>query len=263
MRSIAFLLLRLTVGGLIAGHGAQKLFGWFGGQGLRRTAGWMESIRLKPGTAWARLAGGSEFFGGLLTALGFLNPLGPIAAAGAMLMAWAKVHLGKPIWATKGGAELPLVNLTALAAFTVAGPGRLSIDRLLGIRISRAVAVMAMAATAVGVYVGARREIEAGTSDLAEADEQVEGDPSPSDDATASIESAGGAMDEGGSERRDEGDERRTGAERAAHAGVAASTGMMGGELDDTYRVGESGADAGTSMGSGSGLGSETPESDL
>ena len=54
----------------------QKLFGWFGGAGLEGTAGWMESMRLRPGTVWARLAGGSELGGGLLTALGFLNPLG-------------------------------------------------------------------------------------------------------------------------------------------------------------------------------------------
>ena len=102
MRSLGVLIVRLVVGGLLAGHGAQKLFGWFGGAGLEGTAGWMESMRLRPGTVWARLAGGSELGGGLLTALGFLNPLGPIAAMGAMSMAWAKVHLGNPVWSHQG-----------------------------------------------------------------------------------------------------------------------------------------------------------------
>ena len=164
MRSLGVLIVRLVVGGLLAGHGAQKLFGWFGGAGLEGTAGWMESMRLRPGTAWARLAGGSELGGGLLTALGFLNPLGPIAAMGAMSMAWAKVHLGNPVWSTKGGAELPITNIAVLAALTVAGPGRLSLDSLLGIRIPRLVGLGALLSMIATVFVVARREIEAGTA---------------------------------------------------------------------------------------------------
>jgi putative oxidoreductase len=164
MRSLGVLIVRLVVGGLLAGHGAQKLFGWFGGAGLDGTAGWMESMRLRPGTAWARLAGGSELGGGLLTALGFLNPLGPIAAMGAMSMAWAKVHLGNPVWSTKGGAELPITNIAVLAALTVAGPGRLSLDSLLGIRIPRLVGLGALLSMIATVFVVARREIEAGTA---------------------------------------------------------------------------------------------------
>ena len=164
MRSLAVLIVRLVVGGLLAGHGAQKLFGWFGGAGIEGTAAWMESMRLRPGTAWARLAGGAELGGGLLTGLGFLNPLGPIAAMGAMSMAWAKVHLGNPVWSTKGGAELPLTNLAVLSALTLAGPGRLSLDSLLGIRVPRRLAVGALAGTLGAVYVIARREIDAGTS---------------------------------------------------------------------------------------------------
>ena len=174
MRSLGVLIVRLVVGGLLAGHGAQKLFGWFGGVGLEGTAGWMESMRLRPGTAWARLAGGSELGGGLLTALGFLNPLGPIAAMGAMSMAWAKVHLGNPVWSTKGGAELPLTNIAVLSALTLAGPGRLSIDSLLGIRIPRRIAVAALAGTLGAVYVAARREIDAGTAKVNEVGVETE-----------------------------------------------------------------------------------------
>ena len=182
MRSLGVLIVRLVVGGLLAGHGAQKLFGWFGGAGLQGTAGWMESMGMRPGTAWARLAGGSELGGGLLTALGFLNPLGPIAAMGAMSMAWAKVHLGNPVWSTKGGAELPLTNIAVLSALTLAGPGRLSVDSLLGIRIPRLVGLAALAGTLGTVYIAARREVDAGTSTVNEVGVEAEREASAGSD---------------------------------------------------------------------------------
>jgi putative oxidoreductase len=160
MTSILLLALRAVVGGLLAGHGAQKLFGWFGGHGLEGTAGWFESLRLEPSRRWALLGGGSEFAGGLLTALGLLNPLGPIAATAAMLTAWLKVHLGKPIWNTAGGAELPLLNLTVLSVIALRGPGRLSLDRLFRIRISRGFGLLALAAALAGVVVASRSELE-------------------------------------------------------------------------------------------------------
>jgi putative oxidoreductase len=230
MRSVGVLIVRLVVGGLLAGHGAQKLFGWFGGSGLQGTAGWMESLRLRPGTTWARIAGGSEFFGGLLTALGFLNPLGPITAMGAMSMAWAKVHLGNPVWGTKGGAELPLTNIAVLSALTLAGPGKLSVDSLLGIRVPRIVGLAALLGMLGAVYVTARPEIEAGTSVPAAGGAEVEGDPSPSPEAQADVEAA------------------------------ATRVPMGADAFDDEPFTGLSGADAGTSMGAGSALGSETPE---
>src|SRR6266545_3668574 len=117
------LVLRLVVGGLLMGHGSQKLFGWFGGQGLTGVGGWMESMGLRPGKLWATIAGLGEFGGGLSLLLGFLNPLGSIAILSVMVMAWAKVHWGKPIWSDKGGAELPLTNMAAALAVAFAGPG--------------------------------------------------------------------------------------------------------------------------------------------
>ncbi|HET7827968.1 MAG TPA: DoxX family protein [Candidatus Limnocylindrales bacterium] len=232
MRSIGVLIVRLVVGGLLAGHGAQKLFGWFGGSGLEGTAGWLESLRLRPGTVWARIAGASELGGGLLTALGFLNPLGPIAAMGAMSMAWAKVHLGNPVWVTKGGAELPLTNIAVLSAITIAGPGRISIDSLLGIRIPRIVGLAALLGMLGTVYFAARREIETGSATPADAGAEVEGDPSPAPEEQAEI----------------------------AQAADAARTPLGSDAFDDQPYIGLSGADAGTSMGAGSALGSETPE---
>ena len=232
MRSLGVLIVRLVVGGLLAGHGAQKLFGWFGGAGLEGTAGWLESMRLRPGTVWARIAGGSELGGGLLTALGFLNPLGPIAAMGAMSMAWAKVHLGNPVWSTKGGAELPLTNIAVLSALTVAGPGRLSLDSLLGIRVPRIVGLGALLGMLASVYLVAQREIAAGTAKVNEA-------------GVETAKEAAGANDDG---------------EGSTSAGDVATASYTPGSFDDPPPVGRSGADAGTSMGDGSALGSETPE---
>jgi len=135
MRDVGVLLLRLVVGGLLAGHGAQKLFGSFGGPGLSGVAGWLESMGLRPGRFWAWLAGIGEFGGGLLTALGLGGPLGPIMAISAMVTAAVRGHWGKPIWATAGGAELPLTNIAAGTALALSGPGRYSLDRLFGIKI--------------------------------------------------------------------------------------------------------------------------------
>jgi putative oxidoreductase len=160
MTSVLLLALRAVAGGLLAGHGAQKLFGWFGGNGLEGTAGWLGSMKLEPSRRWALIAGGSEFGGGLLTLLGLLNPLGPVAAMAAMLTAWMKVHLGKPIWNTAGGAELPLLNLTVLSVIALRGPGRLSLDRLFGIRVARGLGLLALVSALVGVVVASRDELE-------------------------------------------------------------------------------------------------------
>ncbi|MDP8922554.1 MAG: DoxX family protein [Chloroflexota bacterium] len=158
MRDLGLLIIRLTAGGLLAGHGSQKLFGWFGGYGVRGTGGWMESLGLRPGSAWATVAGASEFGGGLLTALGLLNPLGPIAMLGPMSIATGKVHWGKPIWVTEGGAELPVTNLAIGVGLALTGPGRYSLDRLLGIRVPRALTVLTAAGVAAGVAVALMAE---------------------------------------------------------------------------------------------------------
>jgi putative oxidoreductase len=151
MQDLALLLLRLTLGGLLTGHGAQKLFGAFEGHGLEGTAGWFESaLGLKPGERWALAAGAGELMGGVLTTLGFMHPLGPVATFGPMIVAWGRVHWNKPIWVTSGGGELPATNLAIAVALTLAGPGRISLDRLLGIRVPPALAVLAAGCVAAG-----------------------------------------------------------------------------------------------------------------
>lgn len=151
MRSVALLIVRAVVGGLVAGHGAQKLFAWYGGGGPRGTARFLRSLRIRDADSLAYVAGGSEFGGGLLTALGLLNPLGPIAASGVMLTAMRTAHRGRPIWVTSGGAELPVTNLAVLAALAVAGPGRISLDTLLGVKVPLWLSVLALLAVATGV----------------------------------------------------------------------------------------------------------------
>ncbi len=156
MNDLAFLTLRLTAGALLAGHGAQKLFGWFGGHGFEGTAKWLESLKLQPGHLWALAAGLSEFGGGVLTLLGFLNPLGPLGMIGSMSMATARVHWGKPIWVTSGGAELPVTNMAIATALLAAGPGKYSLDSALGTRLPRWVALpgLALVATAIAAGLG-------------------------------------------------------------------------------------------------------------
>jgi putative oxidoreductase len=154
MRDVGLLILRLGVGGMLAGHGSQKLFGWFSGPGLKGTAGWLESMGLTPGTTWASAASASEFGGGVLTTLGLLHPLGPLGTMGAMIMATAKAHWGKPIWVSTGGAELPVINMTSALALTLTGPGLFSLDRLFGIKLPRTLVIAIAIVEAFMVAIG-------------------------------------------------------------------------------------------------------------
>ncbi len=154
MGNLATLILRLVVGGLMAGHGAQKLFGSFGGPGIEGTSGFMEMLGLKPGRQWAWLAALSEFGGGVLTVLGFLNPLGPIGVIGSMSMATITAHGGKPIWVTEGGAELPVTNIAAATALMLNGPGKFSLDSALGIRLPRVLAPLGLVVVVLAVLYG-------------------------------------------------------------------------------------------------------------
>ena len=132
---LGMLVLRLVVGALMFGHGAQKLFGWFGGYGLAGVGGFFESqFRLRPGKFWAFLAGVSEAGGGLLLALGLLTPLGSIGIIAAMVMAIILAH-SKRLWAQDGGSEYLLVLIAASLTVALAGPGAWSLDAALGIAL--------------------------------------------------------------------------------------------------------------------------------
>ena len=150
MRDLGILILRLTLGGLLAGHGAQKLFGLFEGHGPEGTGQFLEGMGLQPGKQWAITAGLGEMGGGILTALGFLHPVGPITTLAPMVVAWGRAHWGKPIWITSGGAELPATNIAIALALALIGPGRFSLDRMFGIRAHPALAMLVSAGVAAG-----------------------------------------------------------------------------------------------------------------
>lgn len=175
------LLLRLTVGGLLMGHGAQKLFGVLGGHGMEGTEQFMDSLGLEPADKWARLAGWSEFGGGALTALGLWHPFGPLGIASAMTMAAITAHRGKPIWVSEGGAELPITNIGAVLALALAGPGRYSLDRALGIQLPRPVIGLATLVAAAGVYLGATQSREATAKPQEDRIELTQPAPEPAD----------------------------------------------------------------------------------
>lgn len=130
MLDIGLLIIRLVVGLLVAGHGAQKLFGWFEGPRLEGASGMMESLGYRPGRPWALMAGLSEFLGGLLFALGLLNPLGSLGIMAVMATAIGRAHWGRPIWVTSGGGEFPLTNFVVAVGIGLAGPGYYSLDQL-------------------------------------------------------------------------------------------------------------------------------------
>jgi putative oxidoreductase len=126
---IAALILRVPVGLILAAHGAQKLFGWFGGNGLAGTAGWMSSIGIEPGYMMAILAGSAEFFGGLALILGLLTRPAAVAAAFTMLVAIFSVHISNGLFAANNGYEYALTLMVALIALAVQGGGQLSVDQ--------------------------------------------------------------------------------------------------------------------------------------
>jgi len=131
--NLGLLVLRLVVGLVFAAHGAQKLFGWFGGQGIAGTGTVMEQyLGFRPGKRAALLAGLTEFGGGLLLALGAATPLAAAALIGVMLVATVSVHLAKGFFNSDGGYEFPLVLGVAALTFALAGPGRFSVDAWLG-----------------------------------------------------------------------------------------------------------------------------------
>lgn len=137
--SLALLVLRVIIGLLLAGHGAQKLFGWFGGHGFAGTVGFLQSMGFKPAGFWTLLGVLGEFVGGLLLALGFLSPLGAIAIFASMLMAVLKFHWKNGLWSTQGGYEYPLVLALLGLVLGWIGVGGYSLDALLGIALPPAI----------------------------------------------------------------------------------------------------------------------------
>jgi putative oxidoreductase len=131
--SSGLLIGRVIIGPVMAAHGAQKLFGWFGGYGIAGTGGFFESLGFRPGRLFATLAGLAEFSGGVLTALGFLGPVGQALMISVMIVAAVTVHWSNGLFATSNGLEVPLLYIAGAFMIALAGPGLFSLDALLGL----------------------------------------------------------------------------------------------------------------------------------
>ncbi|WP_218123894.1 DoxX family protein [Quadrisphaera sp. DSM 44207] len=170
------LVIRGGVGALFAGHGAGKLFGAFGaGYGVEGTAGFMESLGFRPGRPYAVLSGATELVAGLGLAAGLATPLSAAGVIGQMVGAARTAHRGKGVWVTGGGWELPLINGVVAAGIAATGPGRYSLDRVLGVERSGPGALL----TAVGVGLGTAALV------LSRRQEAPSGDDAPGANTTA------------------------------------------------------------------------------
>jgi putative oxidoreductase len=146
-------MLRVVFGLIMAAHGAQKLFGWFGGYGLAGTGGYFESLGYRPGRFFAASAGLGEFGSGVLVALGLLGPLGPALMIMVMVTAAISVHWANGLFATANGIEVPLLYAAAGAGLALTGHGRYSLDAMMGLDVLWTPA-LAWSAIVVGIVGG-------------------------------------------------------------------------------------------------------------
>jgi putative oxidoreductase len=160
---IGILLIRLLFGAAMAAHGAQKVFGWFGGHGLKKTGGFFEALGFRPGVAFAAAAGLSELAGGMLLALGLFTPFGGAAVLGAMLVAMVSVHLKNGSFALNNGVELPFLYAATSLGLTFTGAGALSLDAVLGLSSLAqdfAGGLIVLAATGAAATLVLRRQVQ-------------------------------------------------------------------------------------------------------
>jgi putative oxidoreductase len=134
--SFAPLALRIPIGIIFMAHGAQKLFGWFGGYGLEGTGGWMESIGLTPGFLMALMAGSAEFFGGMFILFGLLTRLSAVALAFTMIVAIFSVHFVNGLFMSNNGYEFGLALLAATVSLAISGAGKASLDNIIAQKLT-------------------------------------------------------------------------------------------------------------------------------
>jgi len=155
--SIGLLIARVVIGLVMAAHGAQKLFGWFGGYGLNKTGEFFVQLGFRPGRAFATAASLTEITSGLLLALGFLGPIGPALMISVMIVAMITVHWEHGLFAANNGIEMPLLYATAALGLALTGYGAFSLDAWLGIagRWTTMVTWTVLAAGALGGFANA------------------------------------------------------------------------------------------------------------
>lgn len=182
---IGRLLLRTLIGGLFVGHGTQKLFGWFGGDGLQATGETFEKLGLHPGERHAALAGAAEAGGGALLLVGLETPFAAAAIVATMLTAIHRVHFKNGPWTTKGGYEYNAVLIAAALTLAELGPGPLSLDAARG-RERAGVRWLLLAASggalgALGAHLASELRGDGGEEEAQETTEQPEPEPQASD----------------------------------------------------------------------------------
>jgi putative oxidoreductase len=164
--STGLLIARLVFGTVMAAHGTQKLFGWFGGYGIAGTGGFFESVGFRPGRVLALAAGLGETGGGLLVALGLFGPIGPAVMLSVMIVA-SSLHWNNGLFAMSNGIELPLLYGAGAVTLALTGYGEYSLDALFGI-VGLWTPGLVWAALALGVFGGvanlARRRVPAQTT---------------------------------------------------------------------------------------------------
>ncbi len=171
------LLIRVVLGVVFAAHGAQKLFGWFGGFGIQGTGGWLASMGFRPARLHATVSGLSEFGGGLLLAFGLLTPLGAAAVAGVMIVAVATVHMPNGFFNGGGGYEFNLVLAVTALALAFTGPGQYSLDRAFDLSFAGTewgLAAIAASVVTAGLVLATRsKPVAAGAQGADEEETQV------------------------------------------------------------------------------------------
>ncbi|MBB1349180.1 MULTISPECIES: DoxX family protein [unclassified Pseudoalteromonas] len=133
---VAALILRVPVGLILAAHGAQKLFAWFGGYGLEGTGQWMASIGLEPGYWLAMMAGSAEFYGGIALAIGLLTRPAAVVAGFTMLIAIFSVHISNGLFMANNGYEYALTLLVVTVVLAIQGAGSFSLDNVLAKKLA-------------------------------------------------------------------------------------------------------------------------------
>jgi len=131
--SVGLLVARVVIGLMMAAHGSQKLFGWFGGHGLAGTAGFFDSLGFRPGRLFATLASGTEITSGLLVAFGLFGPVGPALMISVMISAAVSNHWKNGVFAGTNGIEVPMLYGVIATALLLTGPGLYSLDAALGL----------------------------------------------------------------------------------------------------------------------------------
>jgi putative oxidoreductase len=162
---LGILIGRLVIGLAMSAHGAQKLFGWFGGYGLTGTGGFLETLGFRPGRLFAFALGAGELTAGLLTAAGLLGPIGPALIILLMLVAMIVVHWGNGFFASTNGVEVTALFSVAALVLAFAGPGAYSLDALVGLTgvwtVESTWAVVGAAVIGAAVNLAIRRPAQA------------------------------------------------------------------------------------------------------